>query len=432
VPLYGQLAVFTIRPNLTRAFAAGTIDWGQGLLDGAGASTLANMAIGSAPGYEHRTIVNLTRNVLHNFLVGPLGIFGVELSVIQELCAQRWGVPSAVPPWRPQQGRAFAGRFLQAAGGATIALLSDVGAAPRRLALLEYQGAGSVATLYKEQDGANNLLNGWHDAEDMVVAGDFLARGHDQLLLINNRATPANPGRLTIVDYYLGSADQAYYEAWGDSELLDGWCDEGDIILAGDFLGHGHAQVLFINQDGTPPNIGRLTMVDYSSGVPAEAYLERWGDSPLLNGWHDPGDLVLAGDFLNRGCDQILFINQDGTPPNVGRLTIIDYSSGAPEQALLELWGDSVLLDGWHDAGDVVIAGDFLDRGYDQLLLIDNDGTAPETGRLTIIDFNSGAPQQVVLQTWGDVPELNGWSLADTVLVGRFSAGGEQVAFLPA
>ena len=149
----------------------------------------------------------------------------------------------------------------------------------------------------------------------------------------------------------------------------------------------------------------------------------------MLDGWHDPGDIILAGDFLGRGHDQLLFINQDGAPP--GRVTIIDYSSGAPEQAFLELWGASALLNGWHDDGDVVVAGDFLDKGYDQLLLVNNDGTPPNTGRLMVVDFSAGSPQPIVMETWGANSELNGWSLADVTLVGKFAAGGDQVAFLP-
>ena len=198
--------------------------------------------------------------------------------------------------------------------------------------------------------------------------------------------------------------DPAYYEAWGDSALLNGWCDQGNVILAGDFMGLGHAQVLFINQDGTPPNVGRLAIVDYSSGTPLQAYVERWGDNPLLDGWHDPGDIILAGDFLGRGHDQLLFINQDGAPP--GRVTIIDYSSGAPEQAFLELWGASALLNGWHDDEDAVVAGDFLDKGYDQLLLINNDGAPPNIGRLMIVDFSAGSPSQSSWRPGAPIPNL--------------------------
>lgn len=38
-------------------------------------------------------------------------------------------------------------------------------------------------------------------------------------------------------------------------------------------------------------------------------YWESWGDSELLQGWHDPEGLFFAGDFIDRGDTQALFIN---------------------------------------------------------------------------------------------------------------------------
>ena len=48
-----------------------------------------------------------------------------------------------------------------------------------------------------------------------------------------------------------------------------------------------------------------------------------------------------------------------------------------------------------------------------------------------IVDFSAGSLQPIVMETWGANSELNGWSLADVTLVGKFAAGGDQVAFLP-
>jgi hypothetical protein len=61
--------------------------------------------------------------------------------------------------------------------------------------------------------------------------------------------------------------------------------DRTDIQLTGDFMGLGRDQVLFINTDG---NFGRVQIVDFSQGVPAQRrYLEWYGDSNVLDGWHD-------------------------------------------------------------------------------------------------------------------------------------------------
>src|SRR5262249_27031553 len=107
-------------------------------------------------------------------------------------------------------------------------------------------------------------------------------------------------------------------------------------------------------------------------------------------------------------------------------------SSGTPDQAFLESWGDSPLLNGWHDPGDAVLAGDFMDLGHDQLLMINNDTTPPNIGRSTVIDLSSGTPQQVMLATWDGSSEIDGWSLANVALVGKFANGGDKIAFLPA
>jgi hypothetical protein len=120
-----------------------------------------------------------------------------------------------------------------------------------------------------------------------------------------------------------------------------------DIQLVGDFTVDGHDEVLFINTDGIG---GRVLINDYANGtVPGHIdYLEDWGQSPRLDGWHNPGDIQLVGDFAHKGHDQVLFINADG---NGGRVMIADFSSGTPPAHVkyLEDWGQSPRLDGWHD-----------------------------------------------------------------------------------
>jgi hypothetical protein len=101
--------------------------------------------------------------------------------------------------------------------------------------------------------------------------------------LVNNDGTPPNTGRVTIVDF-VGQVTQDYLEHYGDSNLFNGWTDAGDLALAGDFLGYGHDQLLLVNNDGTPPNTGRVTIVDFVGQV-TQDYLEHYGDSNLFNGW---------------------------------------------------------------------------------------------------------------------------------------------------
>jgi hypothetical protein len=56
---------------------------------------------------------------------------------------------------------------------------------------------------------------------------------------------------------------------------------------------------------------GRVMVADFSSGVPAQVrYWENWGQSNLLNGWHDAEDLQTVGSFMGPGRQQLLFLNR--------------------------------------------------------------------------------------------------------------------------
>ena len=56
---------------------------------------------------------------------------------------------------------------------------------------------------------------------------------------------------------------------------------------------------------------GRVMVADFASGPPVQVlYWEDWGQSPILDGWHDPEDIQLVGDFRGLGRDQVLFINR--------------------------------------------------------------------------------------------------------------------------
>ncbi|WP_437676966.1 trypsin-like serine peptidase [Sorangium sp. So ce131] len=289
-------------------------------------------------------------------------------------------------------------------------------------------GAAPAEVGYREDWGKSALLDGWHDAGDLQLVGDFTGRGYDQVMFINTAGTG---GRVLIADFKGGAppATRRYAESWGESTLLDGWHDAGDLQLVGDFMGRGYDQVMFIN-NGVGP--GRVLIADFSDGAaPATAvYREDWGRSNLLDGWHDAGDLQLVGDFAGRGYDQVLFLNKgSGTK----RVLVADFRDGAApaEARYRELRGDHPLLDGWHDAGDLQLAGDFTGRGYDQVMFI-NTGGAP--GHVLIADFRDGVPGAEVryLESWAYSASLHGWHDARDVLrVGDFAARGyDQVLFL--
>jgi hypothetical protein len=278
-----------------------------------------------------------------------------------------------------------------------------------------------------EGRGDSDLLEGWHDANDAQLAGDFMGLGHDQVMFINRSSAG---GRILIASFREGQAAQLHYvEAYGQSTVLDGWHDPNDRMLVGDFMGLGHDQVMFINRSGGG---GRVLIADFSHGVaPVKVrYLEVWGQSAVLDGWHDDSDLAFAGDFMNLSHDQVLFINRSG---GGGRVLVADFSAGsAPARArYFEVWGQSELLDTFHDQGDLQMVGDFMNLGYEQVMFINRSGGG---GRVMITDFSAGVAPATALyrEAWGQSTLLDGWlDENDLRFAGDFMGlGYEQVMFI--
>lgn len=270
--------------------------------------------------------------------------------------------------------------------GSDQVLYVNRGGAGGLLRIASYaDGASPTESLYWESYGDSVSFDGWLDADDAHLAGDFLNRGHDQLLLINRGGSA---GRVMIVDFASGAPQVGYFASYTDDPFLNGWHDVGDGLLAGDFRGVGHDQVMFVNRSG---NDGRVLIADFHDGVaPADwVYHEAYADGVELNGWHDAEDLLLAGDFRGLGRDQVMFVNRG---PGPGRVLIADFGDGVfpAEWLYLESYGDSTLLDGWHDAADVVLAGDFRNLGYDQAAFVNRN--APWFGRVLVADFHDGVP----------------------------------------
>jgi hypothetical protein len=63
-------------------------------------------------------------------------------------------------------------------------------------------------------------------------------------------------------------------------------------------------------------------------------YFEAYSDGTQLSGWHDAGDLLLAGDFRNLGHDQVMFVNRGAGDH---RLLVADFTDGAfPAEQLMK------------------------------------------------------------------------------------------------
>jgi hypothetical protein len=283
--------------------------------------------------------------------------------------------------------------------------------------------AGHMQVLYREDRGEHAELNGWLDPGDLRLAGDFMGIGHDQVLFINCDRAPGT-GRVMVADFSQGPPVRGlYWENWDDHAELDGWHDEEDLRRVGDFMGLGRDQVLFINRAGGG---GRVLIADFSQGPPVRGlYWENWGDHAELDGWHDPEDLILVGDFMGAGHDQVLLINRDPAP-GAGRVMIADFSRGPPiRQWYLERYGDRTWLDGWDGDDCIRLTGNFLGvDGSDQVLFISRDRRSP--ARVQVVDFRSGTPVALYLEEWHVDNLLDGWHDPEDRCLGGYFRGASR------
>lgn len=270
--------------------------------------------------------------------------------------------------------------------GADQVLYINRGGSGGKLRIAAYEdGTSRTESFYWEDYGYSTLFNGWIDANDAHLVGDFLDRGHDQLLLVNRSGSG---GRVMVVDFYGGIPQIGYLASYTTDPFLNGWHDTNDGLLAGDFRGLGYDQVMFVNRG---VGNGRVLITDLHDGVaPADwVYYEAYSQGVFLNGWHDAGDLLLAGDFRGLGRDQVMFINRGA---GNGRVLITDFGDGwfPAEWMYYEAYGQSTVLDTFHDStSDVALAGDFRGAGHDQVAFVNRN--APWFYRVQVTDFADGA-----------------------------------------
>jgi len=125
-----------------------------------------------------------------------------------------------------------------------------------------------------ETSGSNCLAGSLSD-KDVRLVGDFMDLGHDQMLIINRDPVGhANEGRLSITDFSKESPQSKYWDYVEGSDFYDGWIDDEDLQIPGDFLGRGYDQVMFISRDSmdrSSPyfgNANKIMVADFSEGRP--------------------------------------------------------------------------------------------------------------------------------------------------------------------
>ena len=170
---------------------------------------------------------------------------------------------------------------------------------------------------------------------------------------------------------------------------------------------------------------GRAAIFGFPNGgtIPQIRFWLNHGPAALaeLTG---PNDKQLVGDFRDLGHDQVLFMNYWGSS---GRTFIGDFSppavrfpgqpepprpaTGGPLSAQVlrtslrgKLWRVLVCSTAGTRRTIFALAGDFMNLGYDQVLLINRDepkdAASSNTGHLMIVDYRGAAPVIRHLESW--------------------------------
>ena len=323
-------------------------------------------------------------------------------------------------------------------------------AAPYSLYALYFQTLNvTYSDALPPETSGSNCLPGSLSDKDVRLVGDFMDLGYDQMLIINRDPVGhANEGRLSIEDFSKESAESKYWDYVEGSDFYDGWIEDEDLQIPGDFLGRGYDQVMFISRDPmdrSSPYFGnshKVMIADFKDGrPPAEVItINKPSSGNPLAGCLSDKDVRLVGDFMGKGKDQLLIINRDPVGhDNEGKIALMGLESAGSDWVFYsdywESYGDSTTFDGWTDDEDLQFAGDFLGRNHDQLMLISRDSmdrSSPYFGnshKVMIADFKEGKPPAEVtaISKPGSGNPLAGWlSDKDVHLVGDFMGRGKD------
>jgi hypothetical protein len=252
------------------------------------------------------------------------------------------------------------------------------------------QGKAPAIIRYSEVPANNFALKNLEDADDAMLAGDFLGRGYSQVLFVDRKT---RGGKLVIADFSKGKMPEMteISEIEGNSTLLSSLLDDKDKQFSGDFIGLGYSQLLMMNCKHTGAKEPKIIIADFSEGKKSASirYLENWGESAYLGGWLDANDTQLVGDFMGLGHSQVLFVNHGHAG---GKITIADFSQGKSPANIRywESWDKGTIFQGWLSINDTRIAGDFKELGYSQVLFLNN---SIKGSNATIVDFINGKPE---------------------------------------
>jgi len=250
------------------------------------------------------------------------------------------------------------------------------------------QGKPPAIVRYSEVLANNSALKNLADAEDAQFAGDFLGRGYSQVLFIDHNPKDR---KLEIADFSEGRTPEMteFSEIGGNSTLLSSLLEDKDKQFAGDFMSLGHIQLLMINCNHTNAKEPMIIISDFSKEKKSASviYQENWGETSGFGGWLNADDTQLVGDFMGLGYSKVLFVNHNHTG---GKIRVVDFSRGKPSGKYWESWNQGSIFQGWLDINDTRIAGDFKELGYSQVLFLNSSNNGSNA---TIVEFVNGKPE---------------------------------------
>jgi hypothetical protein len=238
----------------------------------------------------------------------------------------------------------------------------------------------TVSSIRENLDTTNS---GWRNSWDVIVAGDFIGNGRQQILLYDRAA---------------GQADVVGFDANGRTNLdttNSGWRSSWDVIVAGDFIGNGRQQILLYDHAA-----GQADVVGFDSNG-------RTNLDTTNSGWRSSWDVIVVGDFVGNGRQQILLYDRAA-----GQADVVGFDSNGNTNL-------DTTNSGWRSSWDVIVAGDFIGNGRQQILLYDR-----AAGQADVVGFDSNG--RTNLDTTN-----SGWrSSWDAIVAGALIGNNKQQILL--
>ena len=249
------------------------------------------------------------------------------------------------------------------------------------------RGAGEADVVGFDGSGTTNLdmtNSGWRTSWNSIISGNFIGNGRSQILLYDRSA---------------GQADLVGFDNNGKTNLdvtASGWRGSWDTLVTGNFIGNGRQQALLYDRNG---GAGAIIGFDNHGKVNLD---------PTTEGWRTSWDIIVVGDFVGNGKDQILLYDR-----SAGQADVVGFD--ARGRVNLDTTNS-----GWRTSWDLITAGEFVGNGRSQIVLYDRSA-----GHADVVGFNN-AGLEVNLDTGND-----GWLTEwDVMLSGQFLHNGRDQILL--